>query len=264
MLILGDLDSEDERGDDKTTEIDSWRQCVDVPDEQEVPRPPNGPNPTTFPNPQSGTRIEITHFPLKSAGAPITNAAHQPTHYEAYHVMLSNADNSYAPFCSKIDWEIARWAKIHGPSSTAVSELLAIESVRFSRLFSILHLLIVRQLSEKLNLSYKNAWELNSIFAHKLPRRPPFQSHHVEIAGETVTVFTRNIISSIKALYGDTAFATHLIFRPERHYEVSGDRRRRLYHDMHTGDWWWEAQVRAMFICHNCLLMLIIDSTGGL
>ena len=157
MLILGDLDSEDERGNNKTTEIDLRRQCVDVPDEQEVPCPPNGPTPTTFPNLQSDTRIEVTHFPLESAGAPITNATHQPTHYEAYHATLCNTDNSYAPFCSKIDWEIVWWAKIHGPSSAAVSELLAIENVCFSRLFSILHLLIVCQLSEKLDLSYKNA-----------------------------------------------------------------------------------------------------------
>ena len=78
-----------------------------------------------------------------------------------------------------------------------------------------------------------------------------------------MTVFTRNIISSIKALYGDAAFAAHLIFRPEHHYEVSGDQCCRLYHNMHTGDWWWEAQVHAMFICHNHLLMLIIDSIGG-
>lgn len=78
-----------------------------------------------------------------------------------------------------------------------------------------------------------------------------------------MTVFTQNIISSIKALYGDAAFAAHLIFRPECHYEVSGDWCHRLYHDMHTSDWWWEAQVCAMFICHNHLLMLIIDSIGG-
>ncbi|KAF8715292.1 hypothetical protein AX14_012641 [Amanita brunnescens Koide BX004] len=139
---------------------------------------------------------------------------------------MGNADNIYAPFCSKMDWEIARWAKVHGPSSTAVSELLAIDG-----------------LSKKLSLSYKNARELNVIFDSKLPRRPPFQSHSIEIAGETVMVYTRNIISCIKALYGDAAFAPHLIFRPERHYEKFGTRRCRLYHDMHTADWWWEIQT---------------------
>ncbi|KAG1827144.1 uncharacterized protein BJ212DRAFT_1294494 [Suillus subaureus] len=42
----------------------------------------------------------------------------------------SNTDNIYAPFTSKIDWEMAQWAKLQGPSSTAFSDLLSIESTR--------------------------------------------------------------------------------------------------------------------------------------
>jgi len=44
--------------------------------------------------------------------------------------------NVWAPFASKIDWEIAMWAKLRGPSSTAISELLKVEGV--SVLFSVL------------------------------------------------------------------------------------------------------------------------------
>lgn len=36
----------------------------------------------------------------------------------------------YAPFMSKMDWEIARWAKTRGPGSTALDELLKIGGVR--------------------------------------------------------------------------------------------------------------------------------------
>lgn len=39
------------------------------------------------------------------------------------------SDNPYRPFSSKIEWEIARWAKIRGPSSTAFTELMNIEGV---------------------------------------------------------------------------------------------------------------------------------------
>jgi hypothetical protein len=35
------------------------------------------------------------------------------------------------PFISKMDWEIARWAKLRGPGSTAFSELLSIDGVGF-------------------------------------------------------------------------------------------------------------------------------------
>ena len=34
--------------------------------------------------------------------------------------------NIYAPFSSQTDWEFTRWAKLHGPISTAVIDLLNI------------------------------------------------------------------------------------------------------------------------------------------
>ena len=46
----------------------------------------------------------------------------------------------------------------------------------------------------------------------------------------------------IASLIGDPTFAEHLIFSPERHY-VDQDMTIRLYHDMHTGKWWWDTQV---------------------
>jgi hypothetical protein len=46
-----------------------------------------------------------------------------------YQVDLLNDMNTWSPFCSRLDWEIARWAKLRGPSSTAFSELLAIDGV---------------------------------------------------------------------------------------------------------------------------------------
>jgi hypothetical protein len=41
----------------------------------------------------------------------------------------SSSSNIYAPFKSKMDWEIAKWAKLRGPGSTAFSDLLAINGV---------------------------------------------------------------------------------------------------------------------------------------
>jgi len=37
--------------------------------------------------------------------------------------------NPYAPFHSRTDWEVARWAKLRGPTSTAFTELLEIPDV---------------------------------------------------------------------------------------------------------------------------------------
>ena len=38
-------------------------------------------------------------------------------------------ENPYTPFCSKIDWDLTRWAKCQGPGSTAVTDLLQIKNV---------------------------------------------------------------------------------------------------------------------------------------
>ena len=54
------------------------------------------------------------------------------TSYKTYQDALPKANtvpNVWAPFASKIDWEIAMWVKLRGPSSTALSELLNVEGV---------------------------------------------------------------------------------------------------------------------------------------
>jgi hypothetical protein len=93
-----------------------------------------------------------------------------------------------------------------------------------------------------LGLSYSNVHELNKIIDTQLPHRPRFHRQDVSIGGETVTMYSRNVIECISALYGSAEFASHIIFRPERHYD-RGNGHERHYHDMHTGDWWWEMQV---------------------
>ena len=58
----------------------------------------------------------------------------QPEHvgYAAYSHALGTDDitiNEWAPFSTRMEWELARWAKTRGPSSTALSELLKINGV---------------------------------------------------------------------------------------------------------------------------------------
>ena len=53
--------------------------------------------------------------------------------YTGYHHVLgmpeNDTPNEWAPFSSRTEWELARWAKLRGPSSTAMSELLKIDGV---------------------------------------------------------------------------------------------------------------------------------------
>ncbi|KAJ6471532.1 hypothetical protein C8R45DRAFT_1055045 [Mycena sanguinolenta] len=129
-----------------------------------------------------------------------------------------NADNPWAPFTSQVDWEVAKWAKLR-------------------------ELLIAEQVPEALGLSYKNSRELNQIIDQLPAGRPTFTRQEIVVAGEAFDVYFRSVVDCIKALYGDPEFAGELIFKPERHY-ADADETIRLYHDMHTAEWWWRTQVR--------------------
>ncbi|KAH8101598.1 hypothetical protein BXZ70DRAFT_891549 [Cristinia sonorae] len=162
--------------------------------------------------------VHIQHFPLDSAGKPIQQGS---TVFDSYG---TDASNPYAPFSSKMDWEIARWSKLLGPGSNCLDRLLSIEG-----------------LPEALGLSFTNVRHLNQIVDQLPTGRPRFRCKEINVAGETYEVYYRDALECIKSLYGDPNFAGDLIFKPERHY-TDADRTLRMYHDMHTGTWWWDLQ----------------------
>ncbi|KAG2345890.1 hypothetical protein BDR05DRAFT_1012126 [Suillus weaverae] len=142
-----------------------------------------------------------------------------------------------------MDWEIARWAKLRGSSSTAFSDLLSIDNV-----------------SERLGLSYKNSRELNMLIDKELPTRPKFRREQIVVAGEAFDIFYRDVIECIKALYGDPDFADFLVFSPEHHY-TDDDETVRLFSDMHTGKWWWNTQKKLDKQCPGATIIPVIIST---
>ena len=54
-------------------------------------------------------------------------SAHANTSYELE--IAQDEMNPYAPFASQLDWEIAKWAKLHGPGFTEFGKLMAIPKV---------------------------------------------------------------------------------------------------------------------------------------
>ncbi|KAG2064838.1 hypothetical protein BDR04DRAFT_1130628 [Suillus decipiens] len=131
--------------------------------------------------------------------------------YGAQLVDDENDENLYYPFASKIEWEVARWAKLHGSSSTAFSDLLSIDG-------------------------------------------------QVIVAGEAFDVYYCDIIECVKSLYGDPDFARYLTFAPEQHY-ADDDQTVCLFHDMHTGKWWWETQKKLNECCPGGTIVPIIISS---
>ena len=63
-------------------------------------------------------------------------------------------------------------------------------------------------------------------------------------------LYYRPIMECIEALLGNVDFAKDLIFGPERHYSDE-DCTIRLYHDLHTGKWWWDTQVYSILSIHS-------------
>ncbi|CDO69394.1 hypothetical protein BN946_scf185040.g7 [Trametes cinnabarina] len=146
--------------------------------------------------------------------------------YSLYKTTVDGEDRCiYAPFRSRIDWEVARWAKMRGPGSNAGSELLGIDG-----------------LADALGLSFKNMSELNKIIDGHLPAgRPRFKRREIVVQGEAFEVYYRDVLECIRALFGDPEFAQDLLLVPERHY-TDASRQTRVYFDMNTGDWWWRIQ----------------------
>ncbi|KAG9315400.1 hypothetical protein JVU11DRAFT_4549 [Chiua virens] len=69
------------------------------------------------------------HPTPKSAGAPLLPNANRCYAEQLEGQMGGAGQCPYWPFTSQLDWEVAHWAKMRGPGSTAVSELLSINGV---------------------------------------------------------------------------------------------------------------------------------------
>ena len=187
----------------------------------------------------------VDHFPHGSPGAPIPGA------HQGLHIYQSTQDSFgeclWAPFRSERDWEIARWAKTRGATSSALAELLAIPKVcaQFLLLFHVTK--AIWKVVDDLGLSYSTPKDLNGIIDDLLPGRPPFQCQDLVIAGDTFQFYSRDLLQCIRTLYGDPEFAQDLVFVPERHY-TDLERKSRVYNEMHTGDWWWAVQVCSLIL----------------
>ncbi|KAI0056075.1 hypothetical protein BV25DRAFT_1814750 [Artomyces pyxidatus] len=136
-----------------------------------------------------------------------------------------SAGNIYHPFTTRRSWFLADWAKMRGPSSTALNDLLA-----------------DKEMARRIDVPYKNSTELNMIIDKKLPSRPIFKTSSVTVAGETFEFHYRDPLECVKTLYSDPAFAPYMAYAPERHY-TDADHTVRVYNEMHTGKWWWRVQL---------------------
>lgn len=51
--------------------------------------------------------------------------------------------------------------------------------------------------------------------------RPPFERHEIVVVGQAFEVYYRNVLSCIKALFGDLEFTSNLLLVPECYFTDS-------------------------------------------
>ena len=158
---------------------------------------------------QGRAEVELKNKPYSvkfskgKAGAVFMN--HEHIHGNtAYISQISNPENTFSLFSSKIKWEIAHWAKTWGPSSTAFTELISIEGVSGITIYVPFEANFpCEKVHEWLGLSFKNTTELNKIIDETLPGRPCFKWHELIIGNEVCEVYFWDVIECIKALFND-------------------------------------------------------------
>ena len=103
--------------------------AIDMSQPASTPPPESSADRAEATNPQPTCSVVVDQFPFGDAGTPIsTSSAHQEGAMNGCRRKALD-DTIWFPFRSQCDWEIACWAKMRGPSSTALAELLAIPEV---------------------------------------------------------------------------------------------------------------------------------------
>ncbi|KZV61414.1 hypothetical protein PENSPDRAFT_693426 [Peniophora sp. CONT] len=198
---------------------------ADEAEGDQTPEPDAAPPP---PPPQVNRRIE--QFGGR-AGEPLYGGAVLEDGFAKYESMLPQAEdasNPYHPFATKMDWDIAAWAKNFGIGANALTALLKIDGV-----------------ADSLGVQFRSNTELNKIFDKCLPPRSEFFRRTKKVAGEKHVLYMRDSLSVLREIYGRPDFAKDMIYAPEKHYvqQVGGIEERSIS-DMHTARWWWNMQKR--------------------
>ncbi|KAI3998322.1 hypothetical protein K525DRAFT_275320, partial [Schizophyllum commune Loenen D] len=163
----------------------------------------------------------VVKYPGRAGEAVAGREQSSNTQYQ--NALRGGPSDVYGVFGHRLSWDLARWAKSKDISASAFNELLAIPEI-----------------VEKLDLPYRTAAHVNAM-VDALPARPRFQRRDVIVAGHRFDVYFRDILECVRALLSDIDLCPPLVFCPERHY-VDDKKTCRLYHDMHTGEWWWSTQ----------------------
>lgn len=105
---------------------------------------------------------------------------------------------------------------------------------------------------ERLGVSFRNSQEMLSTVDQIPERCGPWVTKHlsfIDSPNEYFTIRHRNPVEALRGLWGDPAFAKHLVYKPAKMFHNADQRRRdRIYNEMWTGSLWNTIQV-GLFDC---------------
>lgn len=91
----------------------------------------------------------------------------------------------------------------------------------------------------------KTSCELNQIIDHDLPHLAGWSRFEFKLndhAKQTLECYYRDPAECIEALYGNPVFAEAMKYAHEMHF-TDETKKKRVYNEMNTGNWWWRTQV---------------------
>ncbi|KAE9385560.1 hypothetical protein BT96DRAFT_759161, partial [Gymnopus androsaceus JB14] len=110
----------------------------------------------------------------------------------------------YAPFSSQLDWEIALWAVRENIGQGSLNRLLAIPGVK-----------------DRLGISFKDARTLFEIIDQLPERCGSWKMKRFTFKDrpkEHFLVHHRDPLEAIRGLWGDPAYAEHLVYKPGKFF----------------------------------------------
>jgi len=165
--------------------------------------------------------------PGRSAGKPVSEQRRRRH-------AVADIDKEYYPFVNEADFALAAWfytRELSKGDVTAFFEQLAL-----------------KHWHEDLSFTNSTEW-LNTL--HQIPygiQDDDWKTITMTIQQDTnnsrptdYVFYYRDIVKVIEFLIGHEPFTDNLNYAPIRVYSTR-EKKSRIYHEMYTGDWWWETQ----------------------
>lgn len=106
-------------------------------------------------------------------------------------------------------------------------------------------LTFIKQVKEKLGLSYHNTRSLHQILNNIPDRAGTWQTRYLTFKDhpdQTFIIHHRDIIESIRSLWGDPAHAKNLVYASRKVF-TDDSKTNRVFSEMWTAKWWNAIQV---------------------